>query len=475
MISALSALIKNDDSKLHIFKLIFQLWMISFPFGSMILSISFGFFTLYPYLLLLGLLLIFSLFFKKGKRPLFSKIALSYFVLLFLYAIVLAVTSWEKSYSLFDLRNVALFVSTIYLLHRSSDIMGWKETKRILGELFSLFFIIFTLIALFEFFTGIHIKGLFTQKLLDLPATSITYNPIFIYDNPNNFITYYILIGISSILLNDKIKNSILTCLLVISLLFFFINLNNSRFGEISIFVLFSGVLILHFSRIKQYLFKLILPITIVVFFVILTFLSNPLYFGPLWINCNRYIENEILLIQTQKPYKVFSHNNLDSIPNKNEIVSAYKSYKEIQDAKGSNKIRAKLIKNGVYLFKLSHGLGVGPGMYRYYHDKKQIPENVEKQNGPHNWTIELLSQYGIVGILYFLLFSYMIIVSILSIKKAKVSVILFLFSTFIFFIMSNSPSAFGLLEINWIFTGIILLFFTNEILKTDNIEHKTE
>lgn len=475
MISALSALLKNDDSKLHIYKLIFQLWIITFPFGSMILSISLGFFTLYPYLMLLMLLLAFSFFFKTEKRPLFSKVALSFFGIFFLYALILGISSWHKSYSLFDLRNIALFVTTIYLLHRSSEIMGWKETKRILGDIFALFFIIFTLIAAFELFTGIHIKGLFTQKLTELAVTSTTYNPIFIFDNPNNFITYYLIIGVVALLLNQTIRDRFGLSTLIMVLILAFSIFNNSRFGEISSFLMLLEIFILHFKPIFEYSKKHCFALAIILGLAILTFASNPLYFGPIWEKSDKYIENSIMLVQTESPYNVVDHKSLDTCKNKQEIVTAFKNHRTTETSLGSDAVRSKLIKNGLYLFANSNGLGVGPGMYRYYHDQKQIPNNVVLQNGPHNWTIELVSQYGIIGILYLLLFTYMTVVSILSIKKAKDSVILFLFSTLIFFIMSNSPSAFGLLDINWIFTGIILLFFTNEILKTDNIEHKTE
>lgn len=494
MMSLFSESFKNQNLKLTIYKALLQLLIISFPFGAMIFSLHLVYFTIYPYIVVLFSLFIFSFFFISQKKELsgsskhedelyralrnkrlFYKISFLYFVLLFLYGLLLAFISGVKSYSIFDLRSLALFTVTIFIFYRSEQIIGWEKFKKMLGSIFALIFIAFTIIGIFEFLTGIHIQGSFTQKLLESPVSNEIYNPFFIYDNPNNFITYYIIIGITLFLLNDKIKSNFGLSVLILTLIFAFSSLNNSRFGELSSIVIFIETVTIHYRSIKYYIIKHYIPILIILIFTLCAFMFNPLYFGPLWQKSDRYIENSILLVQTDYPYKVIDNKSLDTCKNRDEIISAFKSYRSDVASKGSDAVRAKLIKNGLFLFTKSNGIGVGPGMYRYYHDIKQIPNNVALQNGPHNWAIELISQYGILGILYFLLFLYMTVVSLCSLKKAKEAAILFLFSTLIFFIMSNSPSAFGLLDINWIFTGIILLFFTNEILINDKIEHKKE
>ncbi|MFZ4412854.1 MAG: O-antigen ligase family protein, partial [Bacteroidales bacterium] len=170
---------------------------------------------------------------------------------------------------------------------------------------------------------------------------------------------------------------------------------------------------------------------------------------------------------------KIFNIYQLDSSSNKQMIVAAYKKFREEQNQKGSDAIRLKLIKNGIYLFKESNGFGVGPGMFRYLHNEKKIPEDVGEQNGPHNWIIELLSQYGFFCLIYVFFVIFMIWKSIQFSKYHQRYSIIFILSIIGFLIMSNSPSGFGLLDINWIFTGIMILFFTNEITKTSAIENK--
>lgn len=467
-------LMKPFSSKESVYKILFQLLIISFPFGAKIFPFSLGILTVYPYLILLGILILFSFFFKSKKYELFNRIALGYFFILFIYGMVLACFSWEKEYSLFDLRSLFLYTATIYLFFRSEQIMGWKEMKRVLGDLFSVLFIAFTFIALFEYLTGIHFSGYFTQVIYQLPVSSITYNALFIYDNPNNFITYYILIGSLAIILCDKIRNNFAFSILVAVLIFTLSNLNNSRCGELSSIILLIEVIVIHFKSIKTYGIDNLIPILVIALFIFVAFFSNPLYYGPIWEKSDKYIENEILVVQTEEPFQVLDYNSLDTNKNKNEIISAYKMYRENVNIHGSNAIRLKLIKNGIYLFLKSHGLGVGPGMYRYHHDTKQIPEDVGQQNGPHNWSVELLSQYGIVGILYFILFLFMAFWALFTIRKNFKNSAIFLLSTLVFFIMSNSPSAFLLLDINWIFTGIILLYFSNEILIHKPIENKS-
>lgn len=467
-------LMKPFNSKESVYKILFQLLIISFPFGSKIFSFSLGILTIYPYLVLLGFLILFSFFFKPEKYGLFNKIALSYFILLFIYGLVLAFFSWEKEYSLFDLRSLFLYTASIYLFFRSEQIMGWKEMKRVLGNLFSILFIAFTFIALFEYLTGIHFSGYFTEEIAKSPVSSITYNTLFIYGNPNNFITYYVLMGSIAIILCDKIKNNFGFSILVIVLIYALSNLNHSRFGVISSCILLLEIIIIHMKSLKTYVIHNLIPILVTAFFILVAFFSNPLFYGPIWEKSDRYIENGILVVQTEEPFQVLDYRSLDTNKNKKEIVAAFKLYRENVNLHASNAVRMKLIKNGIYLFINSHWLGVGPGMYRYHHDTKQIPEDVGLQNGPHNWTVELLSQYGIVGMFYFILFLFMAFWALMTLQKNFQNSMRFLLTTLVFSIISNGPSAFLLLDINWIFTGIILLYFTNEILIRKPIENKS-
>ncbi len=465
---------KNIKGNVSIFEILFQICMISFPFGAKILSLYLGFFTIYPYLFFLGILIIYSFSFKIIKIPKYYIIFIAYLSVLLAYAIIRAFMSGFSSYAVFDIRNLLLFLSTIFLLFRSDAILGWNKLKSILGNIFGLFFITFTLVAIFEYLTGIHIWGQHVETLMKLPVSATTYSPVFCYDNPNNFITYYILIGLTVIMLNDEIQHNLWISLIIVGLMFCFSMVSDSRLGKIASVIILIGLFPYHLFQIKSFLKNKKYSIILILSFVLIAFFFNKLYFGPLWSTTDRYVENEILIEQSMPTIKIFNIYQLDSSSNKQMIVSAYKKFREEQNQKGSDAIRLKLIKNGIYLFKTSNGFGVGPGMFRYLHNEKKIPENVGEQNGPHNWIIELLSQYGFFCLIYIFFVLFMIWKSILLSKYHQRYSIIFIISIIGFFIMSNSPSGFGLLDINWIFTGIMILFFTNEITKTSAIENKS-
>ncbi|MFZ4414023.1 MAG: hypothetical protein ACOYOV_13140, partial [Bacteroidales bacterium] len=206
---------KNIKANVKIFEILFQICMISFPFGAKILAISMGFFTIYPYLFLLGILIIYSFSFKITKTPKYYIVFIVYLSVLLGYAIIRAFFSGFSAYAVFDIRNLLLFLFSIFILFRSDAILGWNKLKSLLGNIFVLFFVIFTLVAIFEYLTGIHIWGQHVETLLKLPVSAVTYSPVFCYDNPNNFITYYILIGLIAILLNDEIQHNIWISLII--------------------------------------------------------------------------------------------------------------------------------------------------------------------------------------------------------------------------------------------------------------------
>ncbi len=418
------------------YSIIFQIWVISFPFGSYVLYISMGYFTLYPFLLLLICLFGYSFFFKYESEPIINKIVITFLSSLLIYALIRASISGFSSYAIFDIRSLILFLFTVFIIFRSNSILGWQKLKPLLGNTFILFFIIFTMIAVFEYLAGIHIWGHYVEKLLLTPITTeVTYTPVFIYDNPNNFITYYILIGVTTILLNNKIQQNIWQSSFIIVLLLSFSYIANSRFGVFTNVILIISIILINIKQIKTYIYKNKYSIILVLGLTLMCFFFNPIYIGPIW----------------QKTI-----NTKENILKQKEI--------DLSNQLESNTIRLKLIKNGIYLFKESNGFGVGPGMFRYYHDEKKVPENVFSHANPHNWIIELLSQYGFFCFFYIIFFIYMIWNTFLNYKFHKNYSIIFVASILIFFIISNSPSAFGLLDINWIFTGILILYYTSEI-----------
>jgi hypothetical protein len=61
-----------------------------------------------------------------------------------------------------------------------------------------------------------------------------------------------------------------------------------------------------------------------------------------------------------------------------------------------SRSIRLDLVRNGWHLFKESKGLGVGAGNFAAALEETETPYPKGDVRSPHNWYVEVLSQYGI-------------------------------------------------------------------------------
>ncbi len=73
-----------------------------------------------------------------------------------------------------------------------------------------------------------------------------------------------------------------------------------------------------------------------------------------------------------------------------------------------STRVRIGLIKNSIYYFEKTSGLGTGPGQLEYYIDKYPIAYTYYLRN-PHNWWLEILAKYGIpIFVLYILFLIYL-------------------------------------------------------------------
>ena len=144
-----------------------------------------------------------------------------------------------------------------------------------------------------------------------------------------------------------------------------------------------------------------------------------------------------------------------------------------------SNIIRKNLILNGYDFFKESKGLGVGAGNYMKYIQLGKGEYETDGVDSPHNWLIEIISQYGIIIVILFIfLIFYIFKVIYFSIKKIGFSQkhLLILMLLFCYMVMSNSNSIFMPLPINWLIFSFILLH-TDDLLeiKTEDISNKTK
>ncbi|HOV11234.1 MAG TPA: O-antigen ligase family protein [Bacteroidales bacterium] len=449
--------IKSFTSE-KVFERVFQLWFLCFPFGAGFLTLSLVFFTIYPSMFVSGILFILTLFFKPYKLDKFYMMILAFWAVWLIYAlarlVILPVINFHDA--IFDLRSLFMFALTIYLVFLSVKILGWEKFRKNIADLSLVLFVIFTVIGFFEFFSGIHIAGMRTLKILNEPVSNVTYAPFFVYDNPNNFIVYYFLFSLLIMLFHESIRRNIWALITIVLLVFFFSYVADARFGKYSSYLMIIVVLFAFRPKIKIVFYALALA------FAILCFLWKPLFYGPVWQNGEKYQLNELTCLQTDSTLKICSIKDLKNSYSEDTLMAKIAAYKNSKGESGN--IRLGLIKNGLYLFKQSRFLGVGPGQFISYHRIKKVPVDVGTQLSAHAWLIEILSQYGvIIFICYIAVFGFIFLRAASKFRNDKNLTLFFLMSIIVFFIVSNLPSAFLLLDINWIFTALILVFYKNE------------
>jgi len=179
--------------------LLLSTWLITFFFGSKIGAVSIGFLTIYPNLII-GVLfvpLIISTFFSLNK---WFKLH-SYIILLFvLYSVVWMLMKGKNDYSIFEFRSWIFHLFSFLILSVSYCFFKNKSYfKRSISSVLWIWFIVLILFGFIEIITGYHFVGSFTDKISKLPISITDYTPVFIFDNPNDYIlnclgVYFILL-----------------------------------------------------------------------------------------------------------------------------------------------------------------------------------------------------------------------------------------------------------------------------------------
>jgi hypothetical protein len=132
--------------------------------------------------------------------------------------------------------------------------------------------------------------------------------------------------------------------------------------------------------------------------------------------------------------------------------------------------LRKNLIINGIDFIKSAPVLGIGPGGYAQKCKKKQNKYFVNTHTSPHNFPIEIISQFGLFGWLYFsfLIFIFVSFFQIrTTISSAENIALVFLMVSLPFLWMM--PSSYLYLSINWLLLPILAIQLT--IFQTKRID----
>ncbi|MBK7128339.1 MAG: hypothetical protein IPH66_03105 [Crocinitomicaceae bacterium] len=416
-------------------------FLVLLPFGAFFIPVSIGLMTLYPQLICLLLLCAVALMnFNKLEKGLSKRYL--WFCLIWLgYALVFIPFVKSVPDAIIDIRSLIMMFLTslgfVFVKNRS----GFERWHQITLTLFKMIFFFIFVVSLFEMLAGIHMQGAFTTKIIERGIIDqLVYTPVFLLDNPNTVFVYLLLFGMLIIIMEPVspakkwLKWFILLACFIVSYVSF------ARIGnQICLFIALCMAVFDIVNYLKKKNLNTRYPLIFMIAVGAIVFIPMEKYYGPIW-----------KFKETGK-----------ELDNMNEMISMSQISKQNKIEMNSNKIRVALIKNGLDYTLQSRLIGIGPGQFRYKertNDKKYYTTTVE---GPHFWFIEIVSQYGILIFLGYLFFLWMIFFNaVKQVKKDAEKSFYIILSLFVFCAISVMPSAFLILDINWIFilTLIILV-----------------
>jgi hypothetical protein len=437
--------------------ILFILWLSTFFFGSMIGSVSIGFMTLYPNLILSLILLVPSLIMLRRFNNLF-KLHFLFISVFILYTLIWLVLNPVNYFSLFELRSHVITLFTFLILIFFSKNFTWEKFNEILRKILWSWFFILIVFGFLEIFLGMHFKGVFTNKISALDYSIADYSPIFIFDNPNDFMLNCLGVLFLLIIVDKTCFLNRWKLFFILALLFLLSIYAQARIAKIILIIL---ALIVIFKEYRFVVKKIILNNKYILLFLFLLILQ--------------FCFNKIVSIkEDKKPFVML--NNINCVKKYShyyefEDISKWSDYDKILIERllinkntstgfNSSDIRMKLTQNGLYLIQHNPFLGVGPGQFQYYNLTKKVPEDIGENSSPHNYILELISNYGLLGLGYLV---YLLVLFIQCIRfktetSFRLSIVLMLF-----LIASFMPSAFIYQPINMLFTAIWVIYYYKE------------
>lgn len=443
----------------NLVRFLFFAWLLTLPFGSNIGGFSIGLLTIYPNLIVTLAILPFCLIaVKKFNR--FEIIILSFLFIWLLSAVISSSLNGFSSEAIFDIRSLIMQFMFGFVLIGSFHILDKEKFLRLvkLGVRCFLFVLLFS--GILEFLTGIHFAGHKTAELLQLPVGNSFYAPMFIYDNQNDYLTYLIFIFLTLNIIDEKIQTNFLFQILVTLVIFVFSTYADSNFAK----MISGGILV--FLLVKSMIFqfkrngiKSNYPYLIVTLLLGITILNNRIFLGPKYENGENYRLNGVSMIAKKDgKLTVFSAKDQLSAKDQKMLIAELDSI-NTKSPTGSVNLRKNLILNGIDFIKSAPILGIGPGGYAQKCKSKQNKYFVHTHTSPHNFPIEIISQFGLFGWLYFS-FLIFIFVSFLQIRTTissdeKIALIFLMVSLPFLWMM---PSSYLYLSINWLLLPILAI-----------------
>jgi hypothetical protein len=438
--------------------LLFLLWWLTMPFQSKIFGISLGPLTIYPNLIL-SLILAPSVLLCYGKLHKYMLALLVFLIGWFIYGLVFgSLIGWNAA-AIFDVRNLGLQLLFAFVLVGMFGFLGkdkfMSQVKIGLKSMLLVFFVV----GFIEFLTGIHFAGDKTLELITLPVGNNFYAPMFIYDNQNTFLTYIIGTNLLLMILDRSWREDKWRLGMVWMGIFLFAVYADSNFAKWIVY-LNLGYLAFQYGF-ERFSKKKLLIGGLLGVMLLLTFYQNPLFYGPLLENSASYRINSLTLLESEtnsNGYTITPAREKLSKQEQKKVIGYMDSIHKNNPEKSVN-VRKQMILLGVHLIKEKPFTGVGPGGYATESVNQNKQFHMGTQRSPHNFPLEIISQYGLIGWIYFGFLGF-ICISIVRISNSFLSFengffCVVLCSLFFIWMM---PSSFLLLEIHRLILPLFLV-----------------
>lgn len=361
--------------------------------------------------------------------------------------------------AIFDVRSLIMQLFVAVVIFNSYTILGKDEFKSLLTKGLWTFLFILLSFGVVEFITGIHFTGTTTAKFEHLPASVVYFTPLFLYDNPNDYVLYLLSITSLLILFDSKLRQNSYKILLLLLINYLFMYTSDARLAKLAMYGIAFIFLIKLIIDNKESLTKIKwLPVISVITMSILLLWSKPLFFDVYTKNIpDRFYEFK----QVTHDKKDFKINELKEVLTEQEQESFNDYLDSVAATTSSGNVRKNLLLNGINLLKDNPLIGVGPGQFRQRHIEGNVEHPTHTVTNPHNFPIEIISNYGIIGWGYLLIFGYVLLqlfIEAKTIANYRWYLTSYILLTPVFWLI---PSSYLYLSIHWITLPLLLILLS--------------
>jgi teichuronic acid biosynthesis protein TuaE len=407
--------------------------------GPAFFSFSLGSIHLFPYrifLFLLWFLFLWDFFITKGQKLNMShiktKIYLQFLFFWFIYAVVSTVWAADKYAAIREIIFLFMAFSLIFF------IVYYFNNYKYLYRFYLLWILVLAAlipIGILEVTTGYHLS---VSKFVHTTKPQFMFLPTTVFYNPNDFATYLSL-SLPFSLTFMRYQSGIFRRLIGATLFFLGIFLLISTRSRANYFAFLIGIAFWLLFLLKgSDKLKVSVAIILIVSLLFMVFPSK--------INASL----ELVINQFKSIFEELSHQGLSSLS-----------------------IRINLLRNALFFVYSTFGLGVGAGNSMYYIENFRIYETGGILN-LHNWWMEVLTHYGVIVFVLYLIFFLGIFFNLYHIYRnlntsgEKMICEALLLGLVSFPFSSLSSSSIMSLKPHWLFFAFSLAFLNYQRFKSE-------